>query len=110
MSKVGETGMSVLQSAPSTTYLNMRCVRKGKSMKVIIYVQPDRETALVIPINSISKTLPPAQEAMRKAAIKTVKADLDDSIIGLDRNVVKQRIGKDGWFVNKAHIQLEEHE
>ena len=79
-------------------------------MKVKIYVQPDYETALVVPIDSVDKTLSPAQEAMRKAAIKTCDADLDDSIIGIDRNGVKKGIGKEGYCVNKAHIQMDEHE
>ena len=69
-------------------------------MKVRIYVQEDL-TALVVPLDDVDKTLSSDKEKMRETAIKTRDADLDESIIGLDREGTKQGISIDGYYVNK---------
>ncbi len=69
-------------------------------MKVRIYVQDDL-TALVVPIDEINKGLSSEKERMKANAIRTRDVDLDDSIIGIDRDGAKSGIGKEGNFVNK---------
>ena len=57
-------------------------------MKVRIYVQDDL-TALVVPIDDINKELSSDKERMKANAIRTRDVDLDDSIIGMDRDGAK---------------------
>ena len=68
-------------------------------MRVRIYVQDDL-TALVVPLDDAARKLSPEKEKMKASAIKTRDADLDDSIIGLDREDTKQGLQKEGHYVN----------
>ena len=68
-------------------------------MKVKIYVQKDL-TALVVPLEDDGKKLSFEKESMKTSAIKVKTTDIDDSIIGLDRENAKCGIQTDGQFVN----------
>lgn len=68
-------------------------------MNVRIYVQDDL-TALVVPLDDVNKELSPDKERMKTNAIRTRDVDLDDSIIGMDRDGAKSGIEKEGNFVN----------
>lgn len=76
-------------------------------MKVRIYVQADG-TALVVPITGINNPLPPHAQAMKNSAVREKDADLDDSIIGMDRGGAKKGIQTKGYHVNKPEIQVTE--
>ena len=60
-------------------------------MNVRIYVQSDL-TALVVPLDDVNKQLLPDKERMKTNAIRTMDLDLDDSIIGMDRDGAKSGI------------------
>ena len=77
-------------------------------MQVRIYVQKDR-TALVVPIAGVNNPLPPHADAMKKSAVDEKDAELDDSIIGMDRERAKTGIQTKGYHVNKPQIQISEH-
>ena len=62
-------------------------------MNVRIYVQSDL-TALVVPLDDVNKQLSPDKERMKTNAIRTMDLDLDDSIIGMDRDGAKSGIEK----------------
>ena len=68
-------------------------------MRVRIYVQDDL-TALVVPLDDAARKHSPDKEKMIANAIKTRDADLDDSIIGLNREGAKQGLQKEGHYVN----------
>ncbi len=78
-------------------------------MQVRIYVQKDG-TALVVPIAGVNKPLSPHAAAMKKSAVVEKDADLDDSIIGMNRAGAKKGIGANGFYVNKPEIQITEHQ
>ena len=69
-------------------------------MEVKIYVQKDL-TALVVPFVDDGKKLSAEKERMKASAIRVRTFNIDDSIIGLDRENAKRGIQKDGFFVNK---------
>lgn len=69
-------------------------------MKVKIYVQKDL-TALIVPLADDCKKLSAEKESMKSSAIRVRTTDIDDSIIGLDRENAKRGIRKEGNFVNK---------
>lgn len=70
-------------------------------MKVRIYVQDDL-TALIVPLDDVDKRLSPDKENMKTNATKVRDADLDDSIIGVDRADAKRGIKREGNFVNRV--------
>lgn len=69
-------------------------------MRVKIYVQKDL-TALIVPLADDEKKLSVEKESMKVSAIRVRTADIDDSIIGLDRENAKRGIRNEGNFVNK---------
>ena len=77
-------------------------------MKVKIYVQNDG-TALVVPIAGVNNPLPPHAQTMKNSAVSEKEADLDDSIIGMDRGGAQKGIQTNGHYVNKPKIQITEH-
>ena len=82
--------------------------RVTETMKVRIYIQRDG-CALVVPLEGVDQTLPPAQDSMRKSAVRIKDADIDDSIIGLDKDAARKSILRKGWFVNESDITISEH-
>lgn len=71
-------------------------------MKVDIYIQKNR-SALIVPSGSdVSNLSQAAQELVSSAEGTKRDVDIDDPIIGLDRQKVKRELTAVGEFVNKV--------
>lgn len=72
-------------------------------MKVDIYIQQDRLTALVVPSECDVKGLPPGIQSMVNSAVdKKKNVDIDDPAIGINREAAKRGISAQGYYVNVA--------
>lgn len=72
-------------------------------MKVDIYIQKDRMTALVVPSECDVKGLPPGIQSMVDSAVdKKKNVDIGDPVIGLNREAAKRGISAQGYYVNVA--------
>lgn len=71
-------------------------------MKVDIYIQKNR-SALIVPNGSNVANLSQAAQELVSTAVNTKRGvDIDDPIIGLDRQRAKDNLATVGEFVNKA--------
>ena len=85
-----------------------RAARKKESqMKVRVYVQADGR-ALIEPLDKVNQPLPQSIAGMRDSSVKTRDADIDDSIIGVDRDATKRAIAKDGCYINHSDVTMQE--
>ena len=72
-------------------------------MKVDIYIQKDGVTALVVPSECDVKGLPPDIQNMANSAVdKKQNIDIDDPVIGINREAAKRGISAQGYYVNVA--------
>ena len=76
-------------------------------MKVRVYVQADGK-ALIEPLDKVNQSLPQSVAGMRNSAVKTRDADIDDSIIGVDKDAAKREIAKKGYYINRAAVTMQE--
>lgn len=76
-------------------------------MKVRVYVQTDG-TALIEPLDKVDQPLPKPAASMRNSAVRTRDAELDDSIIGVDKCAAKREIAKNGYYINQSDVMMQE--
>lgn len=76
-------------------------------MKVRVYAQADGK-ALIELLDRVNQPLPQSAASMRNSAIKTRDADIDDSIIGVDKDAAKREIAKNGYYINHAGVEMQE--
>lgn len=78
-------------------------------MKVDIYIQKDRMTALVVPSGCDVKGLPPDIQNMANSAVeKKQNVDINYSVIGLNRAAAKRGISAQGYYVNVSEMTFRE--